>query len=95
MYGFSVYNNGADMLIRQKKGENLSPGYMNKTGADQPVHPCSLISTFIICLLERIVSKLASSKFSIFLLVSVAEETGLPLALSETPKTGFLATKPI
>ena len=28
-------------------------------------------------------------------LVFVAEETGLKLALSETPKTGFLATRPI
>ena len=41
-----------------------------------------LISTFVICLLERI-SKLATSQCSIFLLVSVAEETGLSLALSE------------
>ena len=28
-------------------------------------------------------------------LVSVAEETGLKLALTETPKTCFLATRPI
>ena len=34
-------------------------------------------------------------KFSIFQLVSVAEETGLKLALLETPKTGFVATRPI
>ena len=26
--------------------------------------------------------------------MSVAEETGLKLALSDTPKTGFLATRP-
>ena len=32
---------------------------------------------------------------SIFYLVSVAEETGLKLALSETPKTGFVALRPI
>ena len=31
---------------------------------------------------------------SIFQLVPVAEETDLKLALSETPKTGFLATRP-
>ena len=31
---------------------------------------------------------------SIFLLVSVAEETGLNLTLSETPKTGFLRMRP-
>ena len=38
-------------------------------------------------------SKLASSKISIFQLVSEAEETGLNLALSGTPKTGCLATR--
>ena len=41
------------------------------------------------------ICKLATSEISIFYLVSVAEETGLKLALSETPKTGFLATRPI
>ena len=34
--------------------------------------------------------KLATCEISIFQLVSVAEETGLKLALSETLKTGFL-----
>ena len=34
------------------------------------------------------------SKISNFYLVSVAEETGFSLALLETPKTGFLATRP-
>ena len=34
------------------------------------------------------------SEISIFQLVSEAEETDLKLALSETPKTGFLATRP-
>ena len=37
---------------------------------------------------------LATGEISIFELVSVAEETGLKLALSETPKTGFLETWP-
>ena len=40
-------------------------------------------------------SRLATSKFSIFYIASVAEETGLSLSLSETPKTGFVATRPI
>ena len=43
--------------------------------------------------LESIISKLATSKMSIFQLVSVAEETGLKFALWETPKTSFLATR--
>ena len=35
------------------------------------------------------------SKISIFKLVSVAEETGLGFALSETLKTGFVTSRPI
>ena len=27
-------------------------GVVNKTVADQPAHPCSLISAFVICVLE-------------------------------------------
>ena len=34
--------------------------------ADQPAHPRSLISAFVIRFLERIISRLASSKISIF-----------------------------
>ena len=55
----------------------------------------SLISAFVIRLFKSIISILATGEISIFWLVFVAEETGLNLALSETPKTGFLATRPI
>ena len=48
-----------------------------------------LIIAFV-TLVERIISKLATSGISIFKLVSVAEETGLDHALSEIPKTGFV-----
>ena len=64
-------------------------GGCENSGADQPVHPGSLISTFIVPFLESIICKLATSEISVFKLVSVAEETALSLALSETPKTGF------
>ena len=70
-------------------------GFANNTGADQPAHPRSLISAFVIRFLESTIFYLESGKISFFWLVSVAEETGLNLALSETPKTGFLATRPI
>ena len=66
-------------------------GFVNNKGADQPVHLCSLISA----LLESIISKLATSKISIFKLDSIAEETGLSLDMSATPKTGFVASRPI
>ena len=78
-------------IIWASTQENLSLVFANNKGADQPAHLRSLISAFVIRLLERIISKHATSKFSIFSLVSVAEETGLSLTLSETQKTGFLA----
>ena len=59
------------------------------------MHSCRLISAFFIHLLESITFKIATSEISIFLLVSVAEEAGLSLALSETLTTGFLTTRPI
>ena len=62
---------------------------------EQHRHPRSLISAFVIRFLESIIRKLASGEISLFQLVSVAEEAGLNLALSENPKTGFLATRPI
>ena len=74
--------------------ENLFSKVSNSKGADQPAHPCSLISVFVIHLLESIISKLADD-ISIFWLVSVAEETDFSLALSETLKTGFVPLRPI
>ena len=41
-------------------------GFANSKGADQPAHPRSLISAFVIRLLESSIFKLASSKISIF-----------------------------
>ena len=70
-------------------------GFANNKNANEPAHPRRLISTFVIRLLEIIISQLASSEISIFQLVSVAKETGLSLALSETPKTGFLTSRHI
>ena len=69
--------------------------FANNTGADQPAHPVSLISAFVIRLLESIISRLTTSEKSIFKLVFVAEQTGLNLTtLSETQKTGFVTTRP-
>ena len=57
-------------------------------------HLHSLISAFVIRLLESSISKLATGEISIFKLVSEAEQTGLGVALFETLKTGFLETRP-
>ena len=63
--------------------------------ADQPAHPRSMIRAFVISFWESNIFNLATGKFSIFYLVSVAEKTGLKLALTETQKTGFLEMWPI
>ena len=68
--------------------------FANNKGADQPAHLRSLISAFVIRLLESIIYSLATSEISIFKLVSVDGQAGLNFTLSETPKTGFIATRP-
>ena len=65
--------------------ENLSSGCANNKGADQPALLRSLISAFVIYLLECIISKLATSEISIFQAVAVAEQGGLDMTFSETP----------
>ena len=58
-------------------------------------HPRSLISAFAIRVLEITIYKLTTIEILVFYLVSVADETGFSLALLETPKTGFVAMRPI
>ena len=41
-------------------------GFANTKGADQPAHPRSLISAFVIRFLESSICKLATGKISIF-----------------------------
>ena len=41
-------------------------GLQTTQGADQPAHPRSLISAFVIPFLESIIGKLATSEISIF-----------------------------
>ena len=64
--------------------------YANNKCADQPAHPRSLISTFVVCCLDSIIRPLAKSKISRPYLVSVAEQAGLSHTWSQTPKIGFL-----
>ena len=64
--------------------------YANNKGADQPVHPRSLISTFVVCCLDSIIPPVHISKISSLYLASVAVQAGLSLLGSQTPKTGFL-----
>ena len=69
--------------------------YANNKGTDQPAHPRSLISAFVVRCLDSIMSIFAIiSKLSRHWLVPVVEQAGLCLTWSQTPKTGFLMTKP-
>ena len=86
----------AHPLPRENMGQKTClRGFGNNRGADQPTHLRRLISAFVIPFLESIISKLATSEISIFLLVSVAEQAGLYFVFSETLKTGFVASGPI
>ena len=51
--------------------------YANNKGADQAVHPRSLISTFVVRCRDIMTCVLAVFKVSRFLLASVAEQAGL------------------
>ena len=70
--------------------------YANNKGADQPAHPRSLISAFVVRCLDSLMSLVSVTKFQNFLLASVAEQAGLSLTASEPPpprKTCFLMTR--
>ena len=60
--GCFIQNWGKAHIIWAAARENLSLGFANNTGADQPAHPCSLISPFVICFLESIICKLATGE---------------------------------
>ena len=75
--------------------ENLFMPYANNRGADQPAHPHSLISAFVVRCQNCIISILAKSKISRLQLASEAEQPSLSLTWSETLKTGFLVTWPM
>ena len=63
--------------------------YANNKGADQPAHPRSLISTFVVRCLDSIISLDTIAEISRLWLVSVTEQAGLCLAWSETPEDTF------
>ena len=61
-------------LVKVEQGMQYGPRrektclreFVNNTGADQPVHPSSLISAFVIRFLESIICNLATGEISIF-----------------------------
>ena len=79
------------MCLRTK---NLTLVHMNNKVAYPPDHLHSLIRTFVIHFLESR-TPLATHKFLILYIVSVAEVAGLNLSWLQTLKTGFLVSRPI
>ena len=63
--------------------------YANNKGADQPAHPRSLISTFVVHCLDSVMSLSSVTKISSLMLASVAEQDSLSLTWSETPEDTF------
>ena len=51
--------------------------YANNKSADQPAHPCSLISIFVVHCLDSIMPLVSISEISRLWLLAVAEQTGL------------------
>ena len=66
--------------------------YANNKGANQPAHPRSLISAFVVRRLDSIMPLLAVAEISTPQPISSAEQAHLSLTWSQTPKTGFLVT---
>ena len=73
--------------------QNLLLPHANNKGTDQPAHPRSLISTFVVRCLDSLIPLVSISEISSLQLASVAAEAGLNLTWSQTPKTGFLVTR--
>ena len=63
--------------------------YANNKGADQPAHPSSLISAFVVHCLDSQLSILSISKVSRPWLASVAEQASLSRTWSQTPEDRF------
>ena len=63
--------------------------YANNKGADQPAHPRSLISAFIVRCLDSVMSLVSVTEISSLMLASVAEQASLSLTWSETPEDTF------
>ena len=51
--------------------------YANNKGVDQPVHLCSLISTFVVCCLDSIIPLVSISEILSLYLTSVTVQAGL------------------
>ena len=67
------------VIIWALSREKLFMSYANNKSADQPVHLCSLISTFVVRCLDSIMSLVSTSEILSLYLASVAAQAGLSL----------------
>ena len=63
--------------------------YANNKDADQPAHPRSLISAFVVCCLDSIIPLVSIFEISSPYLVSVTAQTGLSLTWVANPGDRF------
>ena len=91
----AIWTRNQSCFIWTTSWENLFMQYANNKGADQPVHPRSLISAFVVRCLDTcsIIPLVSISEISSLYLASVAEQAGLSFTWSKSPKTGFLVTR--
>ena len=79
-------------ICEQQRPRHEKMSYANNKGADQPAHPRSLISAFVVRCLDSIIPLVSISKILSLYLASVAAQAGLCLTWSQIPKTGFVVT---
>ena len=66
MLKYFEINDGGEVKNGPRREKTCLRWFVNNTGADQPAHPHSLISAFVIRFLESIISRLATSEISNF-----------------------------
>ena len=83
LYGFLV------IFIEPGHEKTCLMSYANNKGADQPAHPRSLTSAFIVRCLHSVMSLVSVTKISSPMVASVAEQASLSLTWLETPEDTF------
>ena len=87
------YHDASICNTNEPRHEKTCFAKCEQQSADQPAHPRSLISAFVVRRLDSIISLVSISEISSLQLVSESEQAGLGLTWSHTPKTDFLVTR--
>ena len=62
---FRIIVSGAYLLYGPRREKTCLRGSANNTGADQPAHPRSLISAFVVLVLKSTICKIVTREISI------------------------------